>query len=37
MASNDVEEVIAFDPRLGIGPDHLLSSITLDVSINGLS
>lgn len=31
MAQSDQEEVLQFDPRLGIGPDHLLGNLLLDV------
>lgn len=31
MAPNDAELVLPFDPRVGIGADHLLGALTLDV------
>ena len=33
MAQSDQEEVLQFDPRLGIGPDHLLGNLTVDVRV----
>lgn len=32
MAPNDSVMVLPFDPRVGIGPDHLLGSMAVDVS-----
>ena len=34
MAQSDQEEVLPFDPRLGIGPDHLLGQLTVDVRLH---